>query len=286
MSALAARTPSISRTEGPPFPPVPPPDWPALPPGGRWTHRQSRRSRSTSPAAPARLHAADAHLAVDGQHARAADYKLFTLDGGEARQSHRHAIGAGRQFGNAVLAGAIGRGAADFLDQHGARGFDSDAGHPAQRRHQVVAVGGEALVTEWLESPYSLAHVIREGTQEERDHYGELLARFLFVGPDRTGMLHADPHPGNFRVAEDGRRGVLDFGAVNRLPQGLPPAMGRLLTEALAHGGPVGVFGRGALALGGAIGCLAVMIKQEILLIFVGGLAVFRSSEPRFADTI
>jgi predicted unusual protein kinase regulating ubiquinone biosynthesis (AarF/ABC1/UbiB family) len=102
----------------------------------------------------------------------------------------------------------------------------------------VVSVGGEALVTEWLESPYSLAHVVREGTQEERDHYGELLARFLFVGPDRTGMLHADPHPGNFRPipgpdGEPGRLGILDFGAVARLPQGqLPEAMGRLIRVA------------------------------------------------------
>ena len=60
----------------------------------------------------------------------------------------------------------------------------------------VVAVGGEVLVSEWLESPYSLAQVISDGSQAERDHYGELLARFLFSGPARTGMLHADPHPG------------------------------------------------------------------------------------------
>lgn len=103
----------------------------------------------------------------------------------------------------------------------------------------VVAVGGEALVTKWLESPYSLAHVIREGTQEERNHYGELLARFLFVGPARAGMLHADPHPGNFRPipgpdGRPGRLGILDFGAVARLPQGqLPEAMGRLIRVAV-----------------------------------------------------
>jgi predicted unusual protein kinase regulating ubiquinone biosynthesis (AarF/ABC1/UbiB family) len=94
-------------------------------------------------------------------------------------------------------------------------------------------------VTEWMESPHSLAHVIREGTQAERDHYGELFVRFLFEGPRRTGMLHADPHPGNFRIlpAPDGglgRLGVLDFGAVARLPDGqLPPAMGRLMRIAL-----------------------------------------------------
>jgi len=99
----------------------------------------------------------------------------------------------------------------------------------------VVAVGHEVLVTEWLDSPASLASVIRDGTQEERDHYGELFVRFLFAGPSRTGMLHADPHPGNFRILPNddgspGRLGVLDYGAVARLPDaGLPHAMGRLI---------------------------------------------------------
>ena len=99
----------------------------------------------------------------------------------------------------------------------------------------VVAVGHEVLVTEWLESPASLASVIDSGSQEERDHYGELFVRFLFAGPARTGMLHADPHPGNFRViptddGTPGRLGVLDYGAVARLPDlGLPEAMGRLI---------------------------------------------------------
>ena len=99
----------------------------------------------------------------------------------------------------------------------------------------VVAVGTEVLVTEWLESPASLASIIDNGTQEERDHYGELFVRFLFSGPGRTGMLHADPHPGNFRVmpyddGSPGRLGVLDYGAVARLSDaGLPAAMGRLI---------------------------------------------------------
>ena len=99
----------------------------------------------------------------------------------------------------------------------------------------VVAVGETVLVTEWLESPSSLAAVIADGTQAERDHFADLFVRFLFSGPARTGMLHADPHPGNFRVVpgEDGgpaKMGVLDFGAVARLPDGgLPSAMGALI---------------------------------------------------------
>ena len=73
-----------------------------------------------------------------------------------------------------------------------------------------------------MESPQSLAHIIREGTQEERDHYGELFVRFLFEGPRLTGMLHADPHPGNFLVGGDGVLTVIDFGACIKVPDGLP----------------------------------------------------------------
>ncbi|WP_298509193.1 AarF/ABC1/UbiB kinase family protein [uncultured Nocardioides sp.] len=112
------------------------------------------------------------------------------------------------------------------------------AGDPEIVVPDVVAVGGTVIVTEWLESPASLAQVIRDGTQEERDHYGELFVRFLFAGPSRTGMLHADPHPGNFRVlpaadGSPGRLGILDYGAVARLESdGLPEAMGRLIRVA------------------------------------------------------
>jgi hypothetical protein len=60
-----------------------------------------------------------------------------------------------------------------------------------------------------------------------------LFVRFLFAGPARAGILHADPHPGNFRLLPDGRLGVLDFGAVSRLPDGLPKPIGRLLRVGL-----------------------------------------------------
>ncbi len=103
----------------------------------------------------------------------------------------------------------------------------------------VVTGTDRVLVSEWVESHASLARLIAEGTQEQRDHYGELYVRFLFSGPARTGMLHADPHPGNFRVlpADDGGLGgigVVDFGAVARLPEhGLPRSIGTLMRIAM-----------------------------------------------------
>jgi len=98
---------------------------------------------------------------------------------------------------------------------------------------QVLAYTEHALVSTWLESDHSLAQVINDGTQEERDRYGLAYVRFLFAGPARTGMLHADPHPGNFRIMPDGRIGVVDYGAVARLPDGLPEPVGRLLRHAV-----------------------------------------------------
>jgi predicted unusual protein kinase regulating ubiquinone biosynthesis (AarF/ABC1/UbiB family) len=91
----------------------------------------------------------------------------------------------------------------------------------------VIAANEQILVTEWMDGT-PLSKIITEGTKEQRDRAGLLLVRFLFASPARVGMLHADPHPGNFRVLDDGRLGVLDFGAVNHLPDGYPPIFGRL----------------------------------------------------------
>lgn len=100
----------------------------------------------------------------------------------------------------------------------------------------VVHQCEQVLVTEWMDGT-PLSDVIADGTQEQRDRAGQLLARFLFSGPARTGLLHADPHPGNFRLLPDEkegwRLGVLDFGTVDRLPGGLPPTIGRSLRMTL-----------------------------------------------------
>ena len=105
---------------------------------------------------------------------------------------------------------------------------DAYAGDPDIYVPDVVMGTDHVLVTEWMDGT-PLAKIISDGSKEERDRAGILLVRFLFSGPARAGLLHADPHPGNFRLLDDGRLGVLDFGAVDRLPDGLPPFFGRLL---------------------------------------------------------
>ncbi|MFJ4469052.1 ABC1 kinase family protein [Streptomyces sp. NPDC089424] len=103
----------------------------------------------------------------------------------------------------------------------------------------VVHQCDQVLITEWIEGT-PLSEIIADGTEEQRDRAGQLLARFLFSGPARTGLLHADPHPGNFRLLpggpegeDDWRLGVLDFGTVDRLQGGLPTPIGDSLRMTL-----------------------------------------------------
>jgi predicted unusual protein kinase regulating ubiquinone biosynthesis (AarF/ABC1/UbiB family) len=102
------------------------------------------------------------------------------------------------------------------------------AGDPDIYVPDVVAQSGDVLVTEWMDGT-PLSAIISGGTQEQRDHAGLLYCRFLFSGPARCGMLHADPHPGNYRLLDDGRLGVIDFGAVDRLPGGFHRRLGVLM---------------------------------------------------------
>jgi predicted unusual protein kinase regulating ubiquinone biosynthesis (AarF/ABC1/UbiB family) len=105
---------------------------------------------------------------------------------------------------------------------------DAYAGDPDIAVPKVLTATDHVLVSEWMDGT-PLAQIIASGTPEQRNSTGLKLVRFLFSGPARAGMLHADPHPGNFRLLPDGRLGVLDFGAVDRLPSGLPLIFGRLL---------------------------------------------------------
>lgn len=99
---------------------------------------------------------------------------------------------------------------------------------------QVLAAAPRVLVTEWVEG-IPLSKIIGSGTVAQRDRAGALMATLHFSAPERAGLLHADPHPGNYRLLPDDRLAVIDFGAVARLPQGLPEPVGRITRLALAR---------------------------------------------------
>jgi predicted unusual protein kinase regulating ubiquinone biosynthesis (AarF/ABC1/UbiB family) len=119
------------------------------------------------------------------------------------------------------------------LEAQAQRAFaEAYAGDPLIYVPAVVASAPQVLVTEWVDGT-PLSTVIASGMVKQRDAAGERLATLHFSAPARIGLLHADPHPGNFRLLADGRLAVLDFGAVARLPGGLPEPIGRLTRLAL-----------------------------------------------------
>jgi predicted unusual protein kinase regulating ubiquinone biosynthesis (AarF/ABC1/UbiB family) len=92
----------------------------------------------------------------------------------------------------------------------------------------VVAVTDRVLVSDWLDGT-PVAQIARHGHRTQRELVGLLLTRFLLSSPPRVGRLHGDPHPGNFRLLEDGRLGVVDFGSSLPMPHGWPARLAALV---------------------------------------------------------
>lgn len=92
---------------------------------------------------------------------------------------------------------------------------------------RVIASAPKVLVSEWLQAT-PLSRIIADGSKAQRDRAGALLVEFSLSAPVRVGYLHCDPHPGNFQLLDDGRLGVIDFGAAVALPTGIPAVIGEL----------------------------------------------------------
>lgn len=123
----------------------------------------------------------------------------------------------------------------DYIHESGAQRKFAAAyeGDPHVLIPHVLAASPTVLVSEWVDAT-PLSRIIAEGNQTERDEAGFKYLEFLITSASRVGLLHADPHPGNYQIADDGRLVVLDFGAVAELPDGLPSTMGSLMRIAMS----------------------------------------------------
>jgi predicted unusual protein kinase regulating ubiquinone biosynthesis (AarF/ABC1/UbiB family) len=97
----------------------------------------------------------------------------------------------------------------------------------------VIASSPKVLVSEWLDGT-SLARIIGQPADDgvdlhAHDRHGHTIVETMFSSPVRIGLLHADPHPGNFLLLTDGRLGMVDFGATAAMPGGIPPVLARTL---------------------------------------------------------
>jgi aarF domain-containing kinase len=116
---------------------------------------------------------------------------------------------------------------ADSLEEF-ARLLADDPGFRVPRVFRELSTG-RVLTLELLEGRH-VSGLLAEGpSQEERDRLATLLLDLFCRQTLAFGLLHADPHPGNFLFLPDGRVGLLDFGCVKRFEPGFLAIHRRLM---------------------------------------------------------
>jgi predicted unusual protein kinase regulating ubiquinone biosynthesis (AarF/ABC1/UbiB family) len=92
---------------------------------------------------------------------------------------------------------------------------------------------GRVLTLELLQGRTLKDWVVSGPSAEERFRVARQLLLAIY-GPFFTvGEMHADPHPGNFMVLEDGRLGLLDFGSIKRFSPRFVDANRRMFLHAV-----------------------------------------------------
>ncbi len=70
------------------------------------------------------------------------------------------------------------------------------------------------LTMTWLDGRPLMRRLEEDPPQEERNRIAEALFRAWYVPFYRYGVIHGDPHLGNYQVRADGSVNLLDFGAI------------------------------------------------------------------------
>jgi predicted unusual protein kinase regulating ubiquinone biosynthesis (AarF/ABC1/UbiB family) len=74
------------------------------------------------------------------------------------------------------------------------------------------------LTMTWLDGRPLMQRLAEDPPQEERNRIAEALFRAWYVPFYRYGVIHGDPHLGNYQVRSDGSVNLLDFGAIRVFP--------------------------------------------------------------------
>lgn len=179
---------------------------------------------------------------------------LRNLDAGPYFEELRREVGAEIDYvREGRLAETFAKAVEGIDDLHIPRSF------PAYSTSRV-------LTMEFVEGVSLKAFAESDANEEARWRVGRQLA-LAVLGPfSRGGLIHGDPHPGNFLVRPDGRMTVLDFGAVKQLSQPFAHAFRGLLEARLAGLDPdyVGLLRSGGFTFKGDLGTAhAVLARLE-----------------------
>ena len=105
-------------------------------------------------------------------------------------------------------------------------------GEQIERFYQRFS-GNEVITPRWIKNLSServLTMTFIEGrhlneflednpSQEEKNHFGQLLWNFFHNQIKNNEEIHADTHPGNFLFTPENKLGVIDFGCVKKFPE-------------------------------------------------------------------
>lgn len=75
------------------------------------------------------------------------------------------------------------------------------------------------ITMDWMDGFHLKEFLERNPSQEARDQIGQALWDFYQFQVHSLKKVHADPHPGNFLMREDGTVAVFDFGCIKEIPE-------------------------------------------------------------------
>ncbi|PSL23664.1 ABC1 kinase family protein [Chitinophaga ginsengisoli] len=75
------------------------------------------------------------------------------------------------------------------------------------------------ITMDWLKGFHLKEFLERNPSQEIRNRIGQALWDFYQFQVHQLKKVHADPHPGNFLMRDDGTVGVFDFGCIKEIPE-------------------------------------------------------------------
>jgi predicted unusual protein kinase regulating ubiquinone biosynthesis (AarF/ABC1/UbiB family) len=75
------------------------------------------------------------------------------------------------------------------------------------------------ITMDWIEGKHLREWLETNPSQKDKNRIGQALWDFYHHQVHNLLQVHADPHPGNFIIQQDGKLGIIDFGCVKVIPE-------------------------------------------------------------------
>ncbi len=75
------------------------------------------------------------------------------------------------------------------------------------------------LTMEWIEGEHLSEFAAHNSNREKGDSIGQALWDFYMYQMHQLKQVHADPHPGNFLIDDEGKLVAIDFGCIKQVPE-------------------------------------------------------------------